>query len=164
MQQGTISAWLKQPGDELSAGDVMCEIETDKASVGFEFQDDAVLAKILVEAQGPEIKVGQPIALTVEDSAAYEEFLKLSADEQMASVGSASATSPAPADTPAAAAPSPAAPSTTDGVAGTQNKRVSPAARHMIESQNLDITSVVGTARHGLISKSDVVKVRLRNV
>ena len=75
MTHGTISAWKRKPGDELKAGDVLCEIETDKASVGFDVQDDAVLAKILVQAHGPEIKCGEPIAITVEDLAAYEKFL-----------------------------------------------------------------------------------------
>ena len=52
MTHGSISLWNKSPGDSLSPGDVLCEIETDKASVGFEVQDDGVLAKILIEANG----------------------------------------------------------------------------------------------------------------
>jgi hypothetical protein len=52
MTHGSISLWNKAPGDVLSPGDVLCEIETDKASVGFDVQDDGVLAKILIEANG----------------------------------------------------------------------------------------------------------------
>ena len=52
MTHGSISLWNKAPGDSLSPGDVLCEIETDKASVGFDVQDDGILAKILIEANG----------------------------------------------------------------------------------------------------------------
>lgn len=52
MTHGTISLWNKAPGDTLSPGDVLCEIETDKASVGFDVQDDGILAKILIQANG----------------------------------------------------------------------------------------------------------------
>ena len=54
----------------------MCEIETDKASVGFEVQDEGVLAKILAEAKGHELKCGDPIAIIVEDLDAYNSFIK----------------------------------------------------------------------------------------
>jgi len=101
MTAGTIASWKKQEGESLKAGDILCEIETDKASVGFEMQDDGVLAKILVQAQGSEIACGSPIALMVEDSAAYSEFLKLDPSEH----GIASAAAPQPV----AAAPTTAA-------------------------------------------------------
>jgi pyruvate/2-oxoglutarate dehydrogenase complex dihydrolipoamide acyltransferase (E2) component len=52
MTHGSIATWHKKPGDALAPGDILCDVETDKASVGFEFQDDGVLAKILVEAKG----------------------------------------------------------------------------------------------------------------
>lgn len=52
MTHGSIATWHKKPGDNLAPGDLLCDIETDKASVGFEFQDDGVLAKILVDAKG----------------------------------------------------------------------------------------------------------------
>jgi pyruvate dehydrogenase E2 component (dihydrolipoamide acetyltransferase) len=100
MTAGTIASWKKQEGESLKAGDILCEIETDKASVGFEVQDDGVLAKILVQAQGSEIACGSPIALMVEDSAAYTAFLKLDPSEH----GITSAAPPPTTTTTAAAA------------------------------------------------------------
>ena len=58
-KQGKIATWNKKEGDKLSPGDVLCEVETDKASVGFEIQDEGYLAKILVAAGGNEINVGE---------------------------------------------------------------------------------------------------------
>ena len=52
MSHGNIAIWYKKPGDLLGPGDLLCDIETDKASVGFEFQEEGVLAKILVDAKG----------------------------------------------------------------------------------------------------------------
>ena len=58
METGTIARWVASEGDEVAAGDVICEIETDKATVDFESVDDFYLAKILVEAGAGEVKVG----------------------------------------------------------------------------------------------------------
>ena len=68
MESGSIAGWNMAAGDELSAGDVLCEIETDKATVDFEMQDDAVLAAILFPNGSSDIPVGTPIALAVEDA------------------------------------------------------------------------------------------------
>lgn len=93
MTHGSIATWHKKPGDSLAPGDILCDIETDKASVGFEFQDDGVLAKILIEAKGilfhlfmfiflgEEIKIGSPIAFVVNDAKDYKAFLELPPSE-----------------------------------------------------------------------------------
>ena len=78
MEAGTISSWKVGEGESFSAGDSLAEIETDKASIDFEAQDDGVVAKILVEAGGGEINVGVPILVTVEeegDVAAFKDFV-----------------------------------------------------------------------------------------
>ena len=54
MESGTVTEWHKAPGDELSAGDVICDVETDKATVAFDVQDDGVLAKIISAASSPD--------------------------------------------------------------------------------------------------------------
>lgn len=151
MTHGTISTWLMKPGDKLGPGDILCEIETDKASVGYEVQDDGVLAKILVEAKGSELKVGEPIALIVEDEAAYKIFLTLPAD-------ASAYTSPSNASDSTSSAP-PAGVNTTAGV----EVRLSPAARHMVESLSLDISKVIGTSKGGIISKSDLLEQAIKN-
>lgn len=73
METGTISKWLCVIGDEISAGKAIAEIETDKASMTFEAQDDFFIAKLLVE-QGQEVKVGDPIFISVEDKSFITAF------------------------------------------------------------------------------------------
>jgi len=151
MTHGTISLWKAKPGDELKAGDVLCEIETDKASMGFELQDDSVVAKILVEAHGPELECGQPIALMVEDLEAYAAFLAADPASYQHLLPSGDASAPAPAPAPAASA------EVHVQAESTGPQRFSPAARHMAESRALNTSAVKGTAKKGLISKSDLV-------
>lgn len=77
MTSGNIGAWQKKPGDSLAPGDVLVEIETDKAQMDFEFQEEGVLAKILKESGEKDVAVGNAIAVMVEDAgdvAAFEEF------------------------------------------------------------------------------------------
>ncbi|GMI27632.1 hypothetical protein TrRE_jg12938, partial [Triparma retinervis] len=76
MEVGTLSSWKVQAGDEFGAGDVLAEIETDKASIDFVTEDDGVVAKILA-TEGAEVAVGAPIMITVEetsDVAAFENY------------------------------------------------------------------------------------------
>lgn len=79
MEAGTISSWKVNEGDSFGAGDSLAEIETDKATIDFEAQDDGVVAKILVAGgDGKEINVGVPILVTVEeedDVAAFKDFV-----------------------------------------------------------------------------------------
>ncbi|KAK8119764.1 uncharacterized protein PG998_004390 [Apiospora kogelbergensis] len=77
MTAGNIGAWQKKAGDALAPGDVLVEIETDKAQMDFEFQEEGVLAKVLKDAGAKDIAVGSPIAVYVEegtDVAAFEKF------------------------------------------------------------------------------------------
>ncbi|KAK5102323.1 pyruvate dehydrogenase complex dihydrolipoamide acetyltransferase component (E2) [Exophiala xenobiotica] len=78
MQAGNIGAWQKKPGDSLAPGDVLVEIETDKAQMDFEFQEEGTLAKILKETGDKDVAVGSPIAVMVveegADVSAFESF------------------------------------------------------------------------------------------
>jgi len=83
MEVGTISEWKFKEGDSFVAGDSLAEIETDKATIDFEAQDDGVVAKLLVEAGTNEIPVNMPIMVTVEeegDVAAFKDFVVESSD------------------------------------------------------------------------------------
>lgn len=79
MEIGTIAKWELQEGDEFSAGTVLCSVETDKATMDFELQDDGFLAKILAEGPGAaDIPVGAPIAVVVEeeeDISAFSDYV-----------------------------------------------------------------------------------------
>eukprot|EP00613_Pedinella_sp_CCMP2098_P005525 CAMPEP_0171603724 /NCGR_PEP_ID=MMETSP0990-20121206/6187_1 /TAXON_ID=483369 /ORGANISM="non described non described, Strain CCMP2098" /LENGTH=130 /DNA_ID=CAMNT_0012166123 /DNA_START=69 /DNA_END=458 /DNA_ORIENTATION=+ len=93
MEAGTIASWNVKEGDSFGAGDVIAEIETDKATMGFEAQDPGVVAKILVQA-GQEIKVGTPVVIIVDDT--DDEAALVAAFAEYTAAESAPAPSPAP--------------------------------------------------------------------
>ncbi len=143
MDAGTISKWNVSEGDSFAAGDSIAVIETDKASMDFEAQDDGIVAKILVPPGSGEISVGVPIMVTVEeegDVPAFKDFVAGSAPDSSATEASGPAmeaeqpaAAPAPAAAPSAPIPvaaavnSPitAAPATAAEVAGVESKVVS---------------------------------------
>ena len=90
MEEGTLAKWLVKEGDTVSAGDILAEIETDKATMEFEAVDEGVIGKILVAAGTEGVKVNTPIAVLLAE-------------------GESADAAPAPAAAPAAAAPAPAA-------------------------------------------------------
>jgi len=113
MEAGTISKWNVADGESFSAGDSLAVIETDKATIDFEAQDDGVVGKIMVEAGSGEVAVGVPILVTVEeeeDVAAFKDFVAGSAPDSAATEASVAAVveevkAPEPAVAAAAAAP-----------------------------------------------------------
>jgi len=145
MTQGTVASWKAKPGDHLRPGDILCEIETDKASVGFEMQDEGVLAKILVEAHGPEVICGEPIALIVETVEDYQKFQTL---DQSVFVPPKTAAAP---PVPIAAAKINSHPTP------TISTKIAPSARFHAQSNNLDLQGLRGTGKGGMIIKQDVV-------
>ncbi|CAM9190045.1 unnamed protein product [Scytosiphon promiscuus] len=150
MTHGNIGAWGKQEGDEISAGDIVCEVETDKATVDFDAQDDSFMAKHLVEAGTQDIPVGTPIFVTVEDAesvAAFKDFKPEAVAEEVEQEAEAPAAAastpepvaekeePAPAPAPepapvapvAESAPAPPAPATAPPAEETRAPKGSPA-------------------------------------
>ncbi len=147
MEEGTLAKWLVKEGDTVSSGDVMAEIETDKATMEFEAVDDGVIGKILI-AEGTEgVKVNTPIALLLEEGE----------DASAASAPAPAAAPAAPAEAPKAAAPAaapaPAAPTTAKG----DRVFATPLARRLAAEKGLDLTAVTGTGPHGRIVKADVL-------
>jgi pyruvate dehydrogenase E2 component (dihydrolipoamide acetyltransferase) len=69
MSEGNIVSWSKKEGDQVRVGDIICEIQTDKATIGFESQEDGYLAKILVPGEAKGVAVGKLIGLLVEEKA-----------------------------------------------------------------------------------------------
>jgi pyruvate dehydrogenase E2 component (dihydrolipoamide acetyltransferase) len=67
MSEGNIVSWSKKEGDQVKVGDIICEIQTDKATIGFESQEDGYLAKILVPGDAKGVQVGKLIGLLVEE-------------------------------------------------------------------------------------------------
>lgn len=120
-------------------------------------QDDGILAKILVASQGAEIPCGSGIALMVEDAAAYKAFLAMDPKEYMLADAASAPKAAAAAAVAAPAAEAAPAPVAAAAGSGKMGGRLSPAARHMAESQSLSTALVVGTSKGGRISKSDLV-------
>ncbi|MDX5383866.1 MAG: pyruvate dehydrogenase complex dihydrolipoamide acetyltransferase [Rhodobacterales bacterium] len=149
MEEGTLAKWLVKEGDTVSAGDLLAEIETDKATMEFEAVDEGVIGKILV-AEGTEgVKVNSPIALLLEDG---ESASDVNAAAPKAEPAKAEAAPVAAAASPAAATPAPAAPKAADG----GRVFASPLARRIAADKGIDLAGVTGSGPHGRIVKADV--------
>ncbi|XP_016350818.1 pyruvate dehydrogenase protein X component, mitochondrial isoform X1 [Sinocyclocheilus anshuiensis] len=146
MEEGNIVKWLKKEGDEVAAGDTLCEIETDKAVVVMESNDDGILAKILVQEGSRGVRLGTLIALMVSEG---EDWTRV---EIPALEAVTLTTAP-----PTAAPPDPAPPLTTTPSAPKQ-LRLSPAARHILDTHGLDAHLAKATGPRGLITKEDALK------
>eukprot|EP00536_Pseudo-nitzschia_multiseries_P002034 jgi/Psemu1/251247/estExt_Genewise1Plus.C_270042 len=160
MEVGTIAKWEIAEGDEFTAGSVIASIETDKATMDFEAQDDGILAKILKDGpDAADLPVGTPIAIVVEepeDVAAFADYV-VSEEESTGVAGASIPASEAPsaaAEAPAAAGAA-AAPPVIGGSAGTSF--LLPSARFLAESKGLDATGLTGTGKGGRVTKGDVM-------
>ncbi|XP_033161471.1 dihydrolipoyllysine-residue acetyltransferase component of pyruvate dehydrogenase complex, mitochondrial isoform X3 [Drosophila mauritiana] len=103
MERGSIVSWEKKEGDKLNEGDLLCEIETDKATMGFETPEEGFLAKILIQGGTKDVPVGQLLCIIVPDQGSVAAFANFK-DDGAAAAPAAPAAAPAPA---AAAAPPP---------------------------------------------------------
>ena len=170
MTEGTLARWLVAEGDAVRSGDVIAEIETDKATMEVEAIDDGVMGKILVDAGSENVAVNSVIGLLAEDgedvsaldvpsssapasTAPASEGAKTETSTQAALSEPASGEMAKPAETPAPAQPSASAP-----IGQSDGARVfaSPLARRIASQNNVDIQSLSGTGPHGRIIKADV--------
>ena len=151
MTEGNVTKWLKKEGDEVHSGDVLAEIETDKATMEFEAVDDGRLGRILVPEGAEGIKVNQPIALLLGEGEDPSALNKL-AEKSATPVASAS-----PAEPPRAAEPRPAAqPAPGRGGNGKGRIFASPLARRMAQQAGLDLAAISGSGPQGRIVKADI--------
>jgi pyruvate dehydrogenase E2 component (dihydrolipoamide acetyltransferase) len=156
MEEGTLATWLKQPGDQVHRGDVLAEIETDKATMELESFEEGVLERILVQ-EGETVPIGQPIAIVGSGDGAA------AAPPSPAETASRIETAPeveAPAPPPAAAAPvppppTPATPAPAAPPAGGPVK-ASPMARAIARDLGIDLATVTGSGPGGRVVKADV--------
>ena len=149
MEEGTLSKWHVKEGDTVSSGDILAEIETDKATMEFEAIDEGVIGKIMI-AEGTEgVKVNAVIAVLLEDGETAADIGTTSAAGPVAQP--AAAAEAAPTGSPETAAPAPAAP-VKDGT----RVFATPLARRIAADKGLDITSVAGSGPHGRIVKADI--------
>ncbi len=163
MTEGKLAKWLVKEGDDVESGDVMAEIETDKATMEVEAVDEGKIGKIVVAEGTDGVAVNAVIALLLEDgedASALEGANTASSGSGEAKAEAAPAEAAAPAETPTAApAPTQAAPA---GPAPTSSDgdRIfsSPLARRLAKMEGIDISQVSGSGPHGRVVKRDIDK------
>jgi pyruvate dehydrogenase E2 component (dihydrolipoamide acetyltransferase) len=147
MEEGTLAKWLVKEGDTVASGDLLAEIETDKATMEFEAVDEGIIGKLLV-AEGTEgVKVNTAIAVLLEDGESASDISAAPKAEAAPQASEAAAPAPKTAEAPAA----PAAPQK-DGA----RLFASPLARRIAAEKGLDLTQITGTGPKGRIVKADV--------
>ena len=157
MEEGTLAKWLVKEGDEVKSGDLLAEIETDKATMEFEAVDEGVISQILVAEGTDNVKVGTVIAVIAGEG------------EDAGSAKAAPAAAPAPAAEPKAEAPTPAAapapapaptpapaPAAAAPVASGDRIKASPLAKRLAAEQGIDLKALTGTGPGGRIVKADL--------
>ncbi len=171
MTEGNLARWLKKEGDEVHSGDVIAEIETDKATMEYEVADEGRLGRIIVPEGAQGIKVNQPIALLLEegeDPAALEKFSAAPAAMPPASPEPKTEPAPVAAPPPPAAGnslPNPPAPAGERRVGALGNGPTargdgrifaSPLARRMAMHAGIDLAAIRGSGPQGRIVKADI--------
>jgi pyruvate dehydrogenase E2 component (dihydrolipoamide acetyltransferase) len=173
MEEGTLAKWLVKEGDKVASGDILAEIETDKATMEFEAVDEGTVAKILIAEGTDGVKVGAPIALIAgegEDvSAAAPRGDPAPAPAQAPAPQADATPKPAPTPTPdlkgygadplekapvetPAAPAQPAAPSRAEG----ERIKASPLARRLAQAQGIDLATLKGSGPNGRIVRADL--------
>jgi len=165
MEMGTIVSWEKKVGDQVSEGDLLCEIETDKATMGFETPEEGYLAKVMIEAGTKDIPVGRLLCIIVENPEDVPKFADFTDD------GSSAKAAPAPDKPAAASAPAPAAPapapapklapvsasSAASKPASGDRPFASPAAKKLAADRGIDLFQIkTGSGMDGMITSRDV--------
>jgi len=155
MEEGTLAKWLVKEGDEVNSGDLLAEIETDKATMEFEAVDEGVIGKILIPEGSEGVKVNTPIAVLLAEGESADDIGESAgtsdaapAEQKEAAEAPESPKEPARAE----AKPAPAAPQASDG----SRIFASPLARRIAAQKGLDLTQIKGSGPRGRIVKSDV--------
>jgi pyruvate dehydrogenase E2 component (dihydrolipoamide acetyltransferase) len=143
MEAGTVIRWNVKEGDKVRSGDVVADIETDKATMEMQCFDDGTVSRLLVEP-GKQVPVGTPIAV-----------IEVKGD--MGGAKPAAAPAPVPAAAPAAPAAVPAARPVVEAETSGERLRVSPVARRMAEELGVDLRRLKGTGPGGRVIKRDIL-------
>ena len=156
MSEGTIVKWYKQEGEQIAAGDVLCDIQTDKAVVSMEADEDGIVAKILMAEGAAGVVVGTPIAVMVEEGQDWKDV----------AIPAATSTSPAASKSETAAAPpAPSPPVTAVAAAAAvassefvHPAQTGPATALLLTQYGLDPARLEGSGPKGNLTKSDVLQ------
>ena len=158
MEEGTLAKWLVKEGDKVSSGDLLAEIETDKATMEFEAIDEGVIAKIMIPEGSEGVKVGTVIAIIAEEG----EDVSAAASGAKAEAAPKADPAPAPAakaETPAKADPVPAkaeAAAPAPAISHGDRVKASPLARRLADAKGVELSGVSGSGPNGRIVKADL--------
>lgn len=150
MEEGTLAKWLVKEGDRIQSGDLIAEIETDKATMEFEAVDEGIIGKLLVTEGSEGVKVNSPIAIILDDGEDLEvqetKDITLQVEPKEQTVISA-----APLETK----------NPLTGVAQTSSLRIfaTPLARRLAKENGVDLGSINGSGPHGRIVKNDILNI-----
>ncbi|CAN7984166.1 unnamed protein product [Ixodes hexagonus] len=153
MTEGTIIKWLKNEGDPIQPGDVLCEIQTDKAVVAFEIEDPGTLAKILKDENSGALSVNTLIGIMVEEGEDWKDVDIPTSDEAPSLALEAKASIPAVPEKATTVAP-------VDGSATPAARRnlVGPAVKHLLDTYGLKPQDVPASGPHNVLLKADVIE------
>ena len=151
MEEGTLAKWLVKEGDTVSSGDLLAEIETDKATMEFEAVDEGIIGKILVAEGSEHVAVNTAIAILIEEGETLP-------DSATAAPQPAVQATPEPTSDASASVPqnSPASQSTVQATAGAR-VFATPLARRLAADKGIDLSTIAGTGPNGRIVKADVL-------
>ncbi len=155
MEEGTIASWLKKVGDQVKSGDILAEVETDKATMELEAYEDGTLLYIGVE-EGNAVAVDGVIAVVGENGADFETLIKAqgSAQKEEATTEGVKAE---PEKQPAATVPAASSNGTAVATSSADGRvKISPLARKMAEEKGYDINQIPGSGDNGRVVKRDV--------
>ncbi len=151
MTEGTLARWLKAEGDAIRAGDVIAEIETDKATMEVEAVDEGVLGKILVPDGTQNVKVNDPIAVLVAAGETAADTPKPAPKQDAGEIAS-------PIHTKSAPPPAPITAPVANGHDHDDRIFASPLARRMAKQAGIDLKSLAGTGPNGRIVRADIAR------
>uniref|UniRef100_A0A673XCJ7 Dihydrolipoamide acetyltransferase component of pyruvate dehydrogenase complex n=1 Tax=Salmo trutta TaxID=8032 RepID=A0A673XCJ7_SALTR len=152
MTMGTVQRWEKKVGEKLSEGDLLAEIETDKATIGFEVQEEGYLAKIMVSEGTRDVPLGAPLCIIVEkesDIAAFSDYVETAGAD-------VSAPLPAPVAAPSHAAPLPSPAPVAPATPRKGRVFVSPLAKTLAAEKGIDLAQVSGSGPDGRVTRKDI--------
>ncbi|WP_395020140.1 pyruvate dehydrogenase complex dihydrolipoamide acetyltransferase [Dongia sp.] len=159
MTEGNLAKWLKNEGDTVKAGDVIAEIETDKATMEVEAVDEGKIGKILVAAGTEGVKVNDVIAVLLEEGESASDIGATPQSNPEPAAKTADAKPKAAAPAPQAPAPKPAAAATPAAKpAGGNRVFASPLARRIAEQKGIDLSGLAGSGPNGRIVRADLDK------
>ena len=159
MEKGNLGAWNKKVGDTIAPGDVLCSIETDKATIDYEMQDEGFIAKLLYPEGAKDIPLGSAMAIVVDNEEDIAKFADYTAEAGPAATpapAKAAAAEPTPAAAAPVAAAQPAAAAPAAPARGGDRVFASPLAQGLASAQGLSLASVAGTGPGGRIIKADI--------